>query len=279
MNPNRFYIYIHTVRDEFEIDGKVYPVGTVVYVGSGTDRRYLKTENRSKVHKSVRNKLDKKIVVADLTLENKIDVENEWIAKYWDTGYLFNVVRINMPVKDMDCALFNEHFYIDETSPSGLRWKKKVRYDLPAGAVAGRLRSDSDGYWYVKLKQKLYIVQRVIMTMMNGYSVPPDMQVNHIDGNRSNNAVANLEMVTFSENSRRKITKPTNESSGVEHLTWKPIPEYWMIRLQVHGKTYWKVFAIKRFAKANGLSFEDAKEIKKKEALAYLEQLKIEQGY
>lgn len=278
MNPNRFYIYIHTVKEEFEIDGKVYPVGAVVYVGSGSGGRFNNIKDRSDTHKVFWDKLNKVIIQSGIDFENKIRIENEWIETYWDTGYLFNKVRVNRPVKDLDYDLFCEYLYVDESSPSGLRWKKKVRYDLPVGSVAGRFRHDKDGYWYVKLRQKMYIAQRVVMTMAQGYPVPNDMLVNHKDGNRSNNSVENLEVVTFSENCRKKTNKKIS-STGIEHLHWSVQHGYWVVKFNLNFKLFSKVFSVKRFAKENGLSFEEAKEIKKKEALAYLEQLKTEQGY
>lgn len=61
------------------------------------------------------------------------------------------------------------------------------------------------GYYLVHLRNngndRVMAVHRIIAPLFLG-QVPADHEVNHIDGNKANNAVSNLEYVTRSENLR-----------------------------------------------------------------------------
>lgn len=71
------------------------------------------------------------------------------------------------------------------------------------------------GYLKVKLydedgKPVTLFIHRIICTVFKGDN--PDMQVNHIDGNKLKNHYANLEWVTCRENVRHSITNKLSES-------------------------------------------------------------------
>lgn len=83
----------------------------------------------------------------------------------------------------------------------------------------------SDGYFTGSIFGSNFKAQRVIWEM--AYGSDPD-QIDHIDGNRSNNRVANLRDVSLAENARNRRV-PVNNKSGV-------IGVY---RWQQEGFTYW----------------------------------------
>ena len=110
---------------------------------------------------------------------------------------------------------------------SPLYWAATVRWSATSWQVSshGRVRSpvgiasygwSSDGYRRVKIQGKCYFVHRLVASTFLG--PPPSLfqwQVNHIDGNKRNNDLSNLQYVSPSENashywassSRRKPCK------------------------------------------------------------------------
>lgn len=62
-----------------------------------------------------------------------------------------------------------------------------------------------DGYQQVNLydnegKKKCYQVHRVIYEAVSGKPIPENMQVNHIDEDKTNNQISNLNLMTCKEN-------------------------------------------------------------------------------
>lgn len=101
-------------------------------------------------------------------------------------------------------------------------WKNIPNYEgLYQASINGEIRSlytniilkqeiSKNGYCKVMLcknkKRKLLSVHRLIaMTYLDNYS--EDLQVNHIDGNKQNNTINNLEMVTCKENIQHSFKK------------------------------------------------------------------------
>ena len=58
---------------------------------------------------------------------------------------------------------------------------------------------------YVNKKAKQLRVHRFIYECVTGKSIPKNMVINHIDGDKTNNSFNNLELVTHSENTRHAL--------------------------------------------------------------------------
>ena len=58
---------------------------------------------------------------------------------------------------------------------------------------------------YVNGKPKQLRAHRFIYECITGREIPSGMVINHIDGNKSNNAFSNLELVTHSENTKHAL--------------------------------------------------------------------------
>lgn len=75
-----------------------------------------------------------------------------------------------------------------------------------------------DGYKRIKILGKHYSHHRIIWELFNGV-IPDNMQIDHIDGDRSNNNIENLRLVLKDENSRnRRISK--NNTSGYHGIVY-----------------------------------------------------------
>ena len=67
----------------------------------------------------------------------------------------------------------------------------------------GRVLGCAKGHAYVRLSNGagLHYLHRVVYEAAHG-AIPDGMQINHIDGDKTNNALSNLELVTQAENAR-----------------------------------------------------------------------------
>lgn len=98
---------------------------------------------------------------------------------------------------------FAEYLQLDSTSPSGLSWKKGPRrYKVPG--TPAFLAQGTGGYYVGHLLDKRYSAHRIVFYLAYGYM--PD-QVDHIDGDRSNNHPDNLRGVSNAENQHNRIAK------------------------------------------------------------------------
>lgn len=57
-----------------------------------------------------------------------------------------------------------------------------------------------DGYYCIGINNKNCLLHRVVKEAFHGYS---DLTVDHVDGNKNNNHLGNLEYVTMTENIKR----------------------------------------------------------------------------
>ena len=105
-------------------------------------------------------------------------------------------------------SLLREFFLIDESSPSGLRWRVKRTRSAVPGSVAGST-NNSTGYWFVGVNSRIYLVHRIIYFIHHGTD-PVGSVIDHADRDRTNNKIENLRMVDCSHNSRNTGLDPRN---------------------------------------------------------------------
>lgn len=136
---------------------------------------------------------------------------------------------------NIDTIDWNSFVYYDESSPTGLRWKvdrmsgRNLKIiQAKAGSPAGSLFLKQ--YYRLKLNNKSYLCHRIIWKLFNNGSLG-NLQVDHIDGNPSNNKYSNLRKVTNKENSHN-TRKHKSNTSGVSCV----------VRQEWSGYTYWVVY-------------------------------------
>ena len=64
----------------------------------------------------------------------------------------------------------------------------------------------------------------------------PIGQIDHIDGNRANNALENLRVVSCAENNRNR-KRPNNNTSGSVGVTWNARDKRWRAQICVNGSS------------------------------------------
>ena len=142
-----------------------------------------------------------------------------------DTGRLF--------WRERDRSLF----------PSQRAWSTwNARY---AGTEAFTV-DDGYGYRQSPIFRRILKAHRVIWAMAHG--AWPDAQIDHINGDKADNRLANLRPATNAQNMRNLGAYATN-TSGHKGVTWHKRAGKWMAQITVDGKCrYLGLFADKNAA-------------------------------
>jgi len=98
------------------------------------------------------------------------------------------------------------------------------------GKAAGTI--NGLGYRQIRLNGTTYLAHRLIYLYHHGYL--PE-QVDHIDGNRSNNLIENLRGCTDCEN-KRNAKRPSTNKSGIKGVFWCNTLHRWYARVWANGR-------------------------------------------
>ena len=165
-------------------------------------------------------------------------------------------------------------YYYDESSETCLRWKVDIYSgkwknfkNVGVGDIAGGYSSGS-GYYQVRKNKTLKLVHRIIWELHND-PIPHGMFIDHIDGDKLNNKLANLRMVSRSGNARNAKRRKDNTSgtTGV-HMVANTnrngsISLYWKaVWTELCGRNRSKVFNWNKYggdesAKKAAISYRD----------------------
>ncbi len=109
--------------------------------------------------------------------------------------------------------------------------------------ISGKMKTRNKGnteYQIINLmtlegKKKTFRVHRLVMTVFHPIQNMDDMEVNHIDGNKQNNTLSNLQWCTASENQLHAfqigLQKPRKgEKSNFSKLTQKDVDKIFNLR-------------------------------------------------
>jgi hypothetical protein len=124
-----------------------------------------------------------------------------------------------------DCYKYGEYlsefFYYDESSPSGLRWKKiyKKGSTIKIGDIVG---SNDGGYWRVHALGTHYKAHKIVWALLNNFENQDGLHIDHIDGNPSNNKIDNLRLVEHTLNARNKPKMKSN-TSGIHGVCFQTV--------------------------------------------------------
>lgn len=143
-------------------------------------------------------------------------------------GWNDRIARREMPSQAVLKALFDY-----DPEEGLLRWRPRdgngtfntLRAGNPAGYKSKR------GYWQITLERRHYWNHRLIWKMV--YGVEP-REIDHIDGDKSNNRLANLRDVDRSANSRNVRRYP---KSGVVGVHYAKIGNRWTAQIRVRNAT------------------------------------------
>jgi hypothetical protein len=110
------------------------------------------------------------------------------------------------------------------------KWKVRVNSKVPSGATAGT--PQNNGYILITINSKKYLAHRLAWFMEHGEF--PNGQIDHINGNRIDNRIANLRVVTTSENQHnQRSPRGNNPYLGVSVVKGT---RYWQAHIAANGK-------------------------------------------
>lgn len=117
------------------------------------------------------------------------------------------------------------------------RWRVP-RSHLRAGALAGS--HDREGYLSIKIDGRAHRAHRLAWLYV--YGEWPPMALDHINGTKDDNRIANLRCVTGSQNQMRRGMM-SNNSSGFRGVTWNKSRGLWQASIMLRGNpTYLGLF-------------------------------------
>lgn len=97
--------------------------------------------------------------------------------------------------------------------------RERLTYNAETGDLvwsSGRLNGrragcrTKDGYCYIRIDGKNHYAHRLAWAMH--YGEAPFKQIDHLDGDRCNNRIANLRLATAAENAQNRIVYRTNKA-------------------------------------------------------------------
>lgn len=118
-------------------------------------------------------------------------------------------------------------------STGELTWKNPLSRKCKPGGRAGYI-DKVKGYAVVGINGTRYRAHRVIWKMSHG-RLPRTKQIDHVDGNKANNRLRNLRLVTNLENCRNMAVSKNN-TSGYCGVRWDKQKQAWRAQIMLNGK-------------------------------------------
>ena len=109
-------------------------------------------------------------------------------------------------------------------------WKVNKSKRSKIGSVAGW---SDNGYTRIEIDGKTYKAHRLAWLYV--YGELPEVLIDHVNSNRSDNRLCNLRQATYQENSENYKTPKTN-TSGVKNVSWYKQLNKWVVSKSVKGK-------------------------------------------
>lgn len=237
MNENRFYVYLHKIKE----------TGEVFYVGKGTGDRINARNSRSKIWHEIteNNEWVFEKYQDDLNEDEALRIECSLIESFSPRANVLKGARKRIKINTeyiLSAYKYDENSYsclsyINGNNTAGT----SKRY--PGDPVG---RKTKRGYFRVYNGEDncLVFAHRVVWFLCHGED-PGEFVIDHIDGNPSNNKISNLRKVTLQQNSRNR--KPsTNSKLGILGVSYHATGMYGASWRDMSGRRHRKCFSSKK---------------------------------
>lgn len=112
------------------------------------------------------------------------------------------------------------------------KWKKPLSPAVSVGDAAGSM--NAKGYLNIKVQGRLYKAHRIAWLYVHG--VIPKFQIDHINGDKSDNRISNLRLATNSENVQN-VHEFRSNATGFPGVTYYHRERKYVARVTCNGKT------------------------------------------
>jgi len=120
---------------------------------------------------------------------------------------------------------------LDYSPETGLfTWLLPNSNRIGVGCVAGY---ESNGYVYISIDTIQYYAHRLAWLYVHGEF--PTNEIDHVNGQKSDNRLCNLRPATHGENMKNRTAKP-NSLSGVFGVRWNISSKKWTARIKSNRK-------------------------------------------
>ena len=135
-----------------------------------------------------------------------------------------------MNTQKTELTLERLHELLSFDPESGLfRWKVRTSNRVAVGAIAGS--AASDGYLQIKIDRRKYLSHRLAWLYVHGRW--PAEQLDHINGVRTENRIANLREATNAENAQNCAVRRNNKS-GHPGVRWHKAAGKWQAEIKIN---------------------------------------------
>jgi hypothetical protein len=110
-----------------------------------------------------------------------------------------------------------------------------IKYPYRLTQLVGKIAGSNKGRGYIRIvidKQKHYAHR---LAWLYVYGSLPELTIDHIDGNTSNNRIENLRCVTHKQN-MMNVKKHSSNTSGFTGVTFSKSKLKWVAQIGVDGK-------------------------------------------
>jgi hypothetical protein len=111
-------------------------------------------------------------------------------------------------------------------------WKKNRSRTAKKGSPAGCI--SSCGYMQIMINRKKYMLHRIAWIMGTG-SDPIDFEIDHVNGDKTDNRLSNLRKASRAENTWNQA-KPKSNTSGYKGVSWNKKCEKWVAYIGVEWR-------------------------------------------
>lgn len=114
-----------------------------------------------------------------------------------------------------------------------LSWCKTVSNSAREGQEAGS--NHNKGYRFIRYQGKFYFTHKVAWLLF--YKDWPSGEIDHINGDKKDNRINNLRVVTRQQQMTNTPSKK-NSSSRFKGVTWHKVNKKWRVQIAIKGVKY-----------------------------------------